>query len=155
VRQVVTQPPVRWLPAAESPEAILGDRRWANYEVGVDVRLTSRAKSGSWGAWATGSQRRPLRPRRPSCGCATRAAGSSPSAPGTDGDPRCGRGALLGVHAWHRLELAFAAATVTARIDGTEVASRTGHGPAHGEVGIGLGGYDSADFDNLLIAPTS
>ena len=157
LRQVVTQPPVRWLPATESPEAILGDRRWANYDVGVDVRLDEpgevrlMGRLGDWfcsagrcglagyalrvrdtGRWqlAVSSGRR----------TATLAAGAVPP---------------LGVHAWHRLDLAFAAATVTARIDGTEVASRTGHGPAHGEVGIGLGGYDSADFDNLLIAPTS
>ena len=101
-------------------------------------------------------QRRPLRPRRlrpagarhgpvgqlavsSGHGTATLAVGAVPPL----GDPRL--------------------APARARVRGSDrhrpdrrdrVASRTGHGPAHGEVGIGLGGYESADFDNLLVAPT-
>ena len=128
VRQVVTQPPVRWLPAAGSPEAILGDRRWANYDVGVDVRLDEPGEvrlMGRLGDWFCSAGRcglggYVLRVRdtgrwqlavSSGHGTATLAAGAVPP---------------LGIHAWHRLELAFAAATVTARIDGTEVASAPG-----------------------------
>ena len=60
LRQVVKQPPVRWLPAAGSPEAILDDRRWANYDVGVDVRLDEPGEvrlMGRLGDWFCGAGR--------------------------------------------------------------------------------------------------
>ena len=44
--------------------------------------------------------------------------------------------------------------TITARIDGTEVAQLTDTTYDHGQVGLGLDSYTTSQFDDLEVLPT-
>ncbi|MGV9347910.1 hypothetical protein ACWDSD_24455 [Streptomyces spiralis] len=54
---------------------------------------------------------------------------------------------------WHRLTLGFSGDTITARVDGTEVAHVTDSTYGHGQVGLGLDSYTTSQFDDLEVLP--
>ena len=152
VRQVATRRPVEWLSTNATPFAILGDWRWSNYRVEIDVRFDTHGAvqligrlgrqhghtlqiDGYYlyvrdtGAWAILSKSR----RR--------------------GSPVLARGtaAALGLHTWHRLRLDFDGAVISAAIDGKRLTSVRDGTFGRGQVGIGVDGYQTAEFDDLSI----
>ncbi|MEU6420002.1 hypothetical protein [Streptomyces spiralis] len=52
-----------------------------------------------------------------------------------------------------RLTLGFSGDTITARVDGTEVAHVTDSTYGHGQVGLGLDSYTTSRFDDLEVLP--
>jgi hypothetical protein len=150
---MVTRKPLEWLPTKATPFAILGDRRWRNYRLDLDVRFAEHGavqlagrvgrqhgrsperidgyylRVGDSGAWALvekSSGRRPTTLAR-------------------------GRAKRLGLHRWHHLRLAFAGRTITAALDGRRFASLRDTSLRRGLVGIGVDGYQADEFDNLSI----
>ena len=65
------------------------------------------------------------------------------------------RGAVkpLGLRRWHRLGLAFDGPLIDVSIDGRQVASRRDATYERGQVGLGVSGYQTHQFDNLSITP--
>ena len=152
VRQMVTRRPVEWLRTNATPFAILGDWRWSNYRVEVDVRFDRHGAvqligrlgrqhgqtpqiDGYYlhvrdtGAWAIVGE--------------SRHRGSLLLAHGT--------AAALGLHTWHRLRLVFDSAVISAAVDGKRLTSVRDGTFGRGQVGIGVDGYETAEFDDLLI----
>jgi Glycosyl hydrolase family 59/Galactocerebrosidase, C-terminal lectin domain len=152
VRQMVMRKPVEWLRTNATPFAILGDWRWSNYRVEVDVRLDSHGAvqligrlgrqhghtpqidgyylhvrdTGAWAIVGKGRYR-----------------GSLVLARGT--------AAPLGLHTWHRLGLDFDGPVISAALDGKRLASVRDRTSNRGQVGIGVDSYQSAQFDDLSI----
>jgi hypothetical protein len=58
-----------------------------------------------------------------------------------------------GADTWHRVSLGFSGETITARIDGTEVAQVSDATYDHGQVGLGLDSYTTSQFDDLTVLP--
>ena len=152
VRQMLTRRPVEWLSANTTPFAMLGDWRWSNYRVEVDVRLDSHGavqligrlgrqhgrapqldgyylNLSDTGAWALVSR--------------SAHRGASALASGTTD--------RLGLHTWHRLGLEFDGAVVSAALDGKRLTSVRDTSSSRGQIGIGVDGYQSAEFDDLSI----
>jgi hypothetical protein len=59
----------------------------------------------------------------------------------------------LGVGSWHRLSLSLNGATITASLDGKQVTKLTDDSYQAGQIGLGITGYDTDQFDNLSITP--
>ncbi|WP_305783245.1 galactosylceramidase [Symbioplanes lichenis] len=151
LRQVITTEPIKWSRVA-APLTLLGDHRWTDYTVSVRSRTTGTAtllgrvvnqlnnvgpgKVNTWqgyhlslsaaGEWS-------LTVLDPDKSTRVLATGSVPA------------------RADHRLQLGFAGSTITARIDGARVARVTDATYGRGQVGLGLGSYAPARFDDLTI----
>jgi hypothetical protein len=61
--------------------------------------------------------------------------------------------AALGTGTWHHLALTFDGSTITAAIDGTTVGSASNSTYSAGMIGLGTGGYQTDQFDNLTVTP--
>ena len=64
-----------------------------------------------------------------------------------------GTAAALGTGSWHHLALTFDGSTITAAIDGTTVGSASNSTYSAGMIGLGTGGYQTDQFDNLTVTP--
>ncbi|HEV2639806.1 MAG TPA: RICIN domain-containing protein [Actinocrinis sp.] len=66
---------------------------------------------------------------------------------------KSGTVAAPGTGTWHNLALTFKGSTITVAIDGTTVGTVTGTSYPTGQVGLGINGYQTDEFDNLSITP--
>jgi hypothetical protein len=57
-----------------------------------------------------------------------------------------------GTGSWHTLTLRFAGASITAKLDTTTLKQVTDTSYAAGQVGFGVVGYQTNQFDNLSIS---
>ncbi|MFE0464492.1 RICIN domain-containing protein [Kitasatospora sp. NPDC058965] len=153
VRQMAAQPPLPWGGNTSAPYTRLGDAGWRDYRVGVDtlleqpgsVRVMARAgRQGSLdnpaayylevadtGAWSI-------------------ARGGTGSAPVVLAS---GTTAALGTGRWHHLEVTVQGSTITGAVDGSTVGTTTDTTLTAGQVALGLGGYQTQQFDNLTVTP--
>ncbi|MEZ0113862.1 hypothetical protein ABH920_007896 [Catenulispora sp. EB89] len=154
VRQMATSQPIEWNSDSD-PYALLGDVDWSDYTVAADVdfeqagsaeliaRVDAQGGSpaqldgyylvvGSDGGWSI--VKNSVRNGR------TTLAGGTVAASGTGG--------------WHHLALTVRGSTITAAMDGTTLGTATDSSYSHGQIGLGAGGYQAAQFDNLSITPT-
>jgi hypothetical protein len=153
--QQVTQQPLTWHDTNLPPTTMVGDPRWwGDYEVSVDalldqpghVELLGRVDSqqhnaagyhlrvSDTGEWALFSQDVQSRDRVLSSGRTA---------------------APVGVGTWHRLALRFHGERVTALLDGTVLATVEDGDHTTGHVGLRVGGWHRAQFDNLRVVPTA
>jgi len=154
VRQMAAQAPVNWDDPA-TPYTTLGDLSWTNYTVSADalmeqagsVQLMARVNTqhpfsvagitayylqlSSTGGWSIvkNSYNATL----------TTLASGSVAAPGTG--------------TWQHLALTVNGSTLTAAINGTTVGSASDSSYPTGQVGLGIAGWQTDQFDNLSIAP--
>lgn len=61
----------------------------------------------------------------------------------------------LGVHTWHRLALSFHGDQIRVVLDDQQVATVTDDSHTSGQVGLRVGGWQRAQFDNLTVVPTA
>ncbi|MFD5721701.1 hypothetical protein [Streptomyces sp. NPDC127036] len=59
----------------------------------------------------------------------------------------------MGLNTWHNLKLTFSGNLITARVDNTQIAQLTDTTFVYGQVGLGVVGYQTNQFDNLSITP--
>ncbi|WP_158542943.1 discoidin domain-containing protein [Phytoactinopolyspora halophila] len=151
-QQMVTQEPMSWHGHSMSPTTMVGDPRWwGNYEVGVDARmldagyveLAGRVDSQQHavagyhvqvthdGEWRLYSQ----------------------DVQGEDTELASGETAPPGTNSWHRLGLRFRGETVTALLDGEELATVEDASHTTGQVGLRVSGWNRAQFDDLRVTP--
>ncbi|HEV2342967.1 MAG TPA: RICIN domain-containing protein [Actinocrinis sp.] len=154
VRQMAAQAPVNWDNPA-NPYTTLGDLSWTDYTVAADalmeqagsVQLLARVNTqhpfsvagikayylqlSSAGAWSI--------VKNTYGGTLTTLASGTVAAPGTG--------------TWHHLALTASGSTLTAAIDGTTVGSASDSSYPAGQVGLGIGGWQTDQFDNLSITP--
>jgi hypothetical protein len=151
---MAAQAPVAWDDAA-NPYTTLGDLSWTNYTVSADalmeqagsVQLMARVNTqhpfsvagieayylqlSSTGAWSIvkNSYNATL----------TTLASGSVAAPGTG--------------TWQHLALTANGSTLTAAINGTTVGTASDASYPTGQVGLGIAGWQTDQFDNLSVAP--
>jgi Glycosyl hydrolase family 59 len=153
VRQTVRRRPVEWLHTSATPFAILGDRRWRNYRVAVDVLFDRHGGVQLIGRLGRQHGRSPK--RIDGCYLHVRDTGawSIVIKSRRRGSLTLARGIAtsLGLHRWHRLSLEFEGPVISAAIDGKHLASVRDATSTEGQIGIGVDGYQPDEFDNLSI----
>jgi O-glycosyl hydrolase len=154
VRQMAATAPITWDNPA-NPYTLLGDLGWTNYTVSADayleqpgsVQLLGRVQTqqpfsvagindyylqiSNTGAWSI--------VKNTTGATLTTLAGGTTTA--------------LGTGSWHHLALSFQGSTITAALDGTTLGSATDGSYPDGQVGLGLNGWQTDDFDNLSVTP--
>lgn len=156
LRQSITTPPTKWSRVA-APLTLSGDSRWTDYTVSSKVMIDhtgtasllgrvvnqlNNVGTGRVNAWQgyylklSDAGTWSLEVLAPDKTTRVLASGSL-SSPGAD--------------TWHRLSLGFSGQTITARIDGTEVAQVSDTTYDHGQVGLGLDSYTTSQFDDLTV----
>jgi len=154
VTQMAAQEPINW-DAASNPYTTLGDLSWTDYKVSIDalmeqsgaVQLLGRVGTqqpfavagiddyylqlSSTGAWEI--------VKNDLAASLTTLASGTVAAPGTG--------------TWHNLALTFQGSTITAAIDGVTVGSVSDSSYRTGQVGLGVDGWQTDQFDNLSITP--
>jgi len=154
VGQMAPQTPIEWDTGA-NPYTLLGDLGWRDYSVGTDalfeqagsVQVMGRVgeqrgfsvsginayylQVSNAGAWSI--------VRNDTSGTLTTLAS--------------GTHAALGLNTWHHLSVSFQGSTITAAIDGTNVGSATDTSYPNGQIGLGVNGYQTDQFDNLTVTP--
>lgn len=161
LEQVITQEPIKWA-RVPSPLTLVGDAAWTDYQVSTKVLLqqpgtvsllgrvtgetsaTEKPHVNIWmayylnvsdaGAWSL---------QVVQDDAATRSIVTRNIAQGTV--------AALGTNEWHRLGLRFNGDTITAVIDGASVATVTDSTYDHGQVGLMVGSYTKAQFDDFTV----
>ena len=155
LQQVTPVMPIEWQNDSDA-FSLLGDQTWSNYTVQADVDLQQAGTAELLGR--AGTQSRPqgnqdLYKFRVSdtgawsivknyaSGAATTLAGGTTTALGTD--------------RWHTVSLGFQGTQITATIDGGTVSTVNDGTFLSGQVGIGVVGYQTDEFDNLTVTPGS
>ena len=153
VQQVTPVKPIEWQDDSDA-FSLLGDSSWSNYTVNLDVDLQQAGTAELMGR--VGSQARPQSHQNAyefrisdggawsivktySSGTTTTLASGTTTAPGTG--------------SWHKLALTFQDSQITAALDGNTVGSVSDGSFQTGQIGIGVVGYQTDQFDNLSITP--
>jgi len=154
VQQMAAQEPINW-DNASNPYTTIGDLSWTNYTVSADalmsqagaVQLLGRVSTqhpfsvagideyylqlANTGAWQI--------VKNDYNGTLTTLASGTVAAPGTG--------------TWSHLALTFNGSTITAAINGSTVGSVTDSSYGHGQVGLGIDGWQTDEFSNLSVTP--
>ncbi|NUT51029.1 MAG: galactosylceramidase [Saccharothrix sp.] len=154
VRQASTQKAIPWK-TETAPYALLGNVNWNNYTASVDVLLE---KSGSvdligraGGQTTTDQGALNAYYLRVADSGAWQLLRNNTSRQVTV--VRSGTTSALGTNRWHTLSLGFSGSTVTAGVDGAVLATVSDSTFATGQVGVGTSQGETAQFDNLAVAP--
>ncbi|HKE17574.1 MAG TPA: RICIN domain-containing protein [Kofleriaceae bacterium] len=153
IRQMSPRAPITWN-ALSDPYALLGDVGWSNYRVAADVLLE---QAGSVELIGRANLQRGFFPAGQN-GYYLRVGNTGSWALQRNNSDnartvlRSGTVAALGTNRWHTLALTFSGSTITATIDGAQVASLNDTAYFTGQVGIGTSQGSTANFDNLDVA---
>jgi O-glycosyl hydrolase len=155
VQQLAPVKPVEWQGDSDA-FALLGDTSWSNYTVSSDVNLEQAGTVELYGR--ANSQSRPQSHQnaylfRVSNTGAWSIVKSTTS--GTLTTLASGTTTALGTNSWHTLAFSLQGSTISGEIDGRPVGSVTDASYQSGQVGIGVVGYQTDQFDNLSIVPGS
>lgn len=155
VQQVAPVKPIEWQDDSDA-FSLIGDPTWSNYTVSVDVDLQQAGVAELLGRANT--QARPqshqnLYKFRVSDTGAWSIVKNYSS--GTETTLTSGTTTAPGTGTWHRLGLTFQGAQITATIDGRTAGTVADGSFVAGQVGIGVVGYQTDQFDNLSITPGS
>ncbi|MEU8271956.1 ricin-type beta-trefoil lectin domain protein, partial [Sphaerisporangium sp. NPDC049002] len=153
VRQMAPRMPITW-DGDYDPYALLGDVNWSNYTVTSDVLLE---QAGYVKLIGRGGTQRYDPAGQNAYYLQVSDSGAWSIQRNTTANAvttlRGGTVAALGTNRWHTLSLGFSGSTITAKIDGTTVGTVTDATWGAGQVGIGTGATETAQFDNLSITP--
>ncbi|GAA1245912.1 ricin-type beta-trefoil lectin domain protein [Kitasatospora nipponensis] len=155
VRQMAPQAPLKWGGNYSQPYTLLGDGGWRDYTVGVDslleqpgsVRVMARVGTQSFvskidayylevadtGDWSI--------VRSDTGGALTTL--------------QSGHTTALGTGSWHHLAVTVQGSSITGSVDGHPLGTATDATFAAGQVGLGLDGYQTQEFDNLTVTPVA
>ncbi|MEV5846791.1 NPCBM/NEW2 domain-containing protein [Streptomyces sp. NPDC051985] len=153
VRQMAAQQPIEWQDDSDA-FALLGDPDWRDYTVSSDVYLDRPGTVELIGR--AGEQQRPqshqagyfLRVADTGAWSVVRSDTGGRLTTLADGTTRA-----LGTQRWHTLGLSFSGTTITASVDGRRVGAVDDSAYPAGQVGLGVVGYRTDEFDNLSITP--
>ncbi len=154
LQQMAPIKPIEWQDDSDA-FTLVGDSSWSDYTVSVDAEL---AKPGT--VELIGRAAIQKRPQSHQQGYFLQVADTGAWTllkSNSDGDrtPLArGSAAPLGTGHWHRLSLSFHQAQITASVDGVNLTSLTDASYSNGQIGLGLVGYDTDQFDNLSVVRT-
>ncbi|HEY0537513.1 MAG TPA: ricin-type beta-trefoil lectin domain protein [Actinoallomurus sp.] len=155
VQQVAPVKPIEWQDDSDA-FSLVGDPTWSNYTVKTDVDLQQAGTAELLGRANT--QARPqshqnLYKFRVSNTGAWSIVKNYSS--GTETTLASGTTTALGTGTWHTLGVTFQGSQITATVDGRTVGTVADGSFLSGQVGIGVVGYQTDQFDNLSITPGS
>lgn len=153
LQQVTPIRPINWQEDSDA-FGLLGDPDWSNYTVSVDVNMQQAGTVTLLGRANT--QTRPQSRQAAyqlriddngawSLVKADRGGNKTTLVSGNRGN--------MGLNVWHNLKLTFSGNQITAKIDDTQLASISDASFLYGQVGLGVVGYQTNQFDNLSITP--
>jgi ricin-type beta-trefoil lectin protein/glycosyl hydrolase family 59 (putative galactocerebrosidase) len=151
VQQVAPVKPLEWQGDSDA-YALLGDPTWSNYTVSVDV---NPRQAGS--AELIGRANAQARPQSKQAGYYLQVADtgawtlSKKDTAGTVTTLATGKAAALGLGSWHTLALGLRGTIITAKLGNATLATVTDTSYPMGQVGFGVVGYQTDEFDNLSI----
>jgi hypothetical protein len=153
VQQMAPVTPVEWQSDSDA-FALAGDTMWANYTVKSDVNLRQAGTVELFGRANT--QSRPQSHQnaylfRVSDTGAWSIVRSSTS--GTNTTLAGGTRTALGTNTWHTLAMTLQGSTISVAVDGVTAGSATDSAYQTGQIGLGVVGYQTDQFDNLSVTP--
>ena len=155
VQQMAPVKPIEWQGDSDA-FSLFGDTRWSNYTVSADTRLAAAGTIELFGRANTQS-----RPQNHQNAYEFRVSDkgawaiTSTDTNATVRTLASGTTTALGVGNWHTLSLTFKGSAISAAIDGEQIGSATDSVWQTGQAGIGIVGYQNAQFDNVKVTPES
>jgi len=153
VQQMAPIRPINWQDDSDA-FALLGDPTWSNYTVSVDVYLAQAGTVELYGRANT--QARPQSHQNAYLFRVSNTGAWSIARSNTSGNITTlasGNTTALGTGSWHTISLTMQDSTLTGSVGGTTVGSVNDSTYTAGQVGIGVVGYQTDQFDNLTITP--
>jgi hypothetical protein len=153
LQQIAPRQPINWQDDSDA-FGVVGDTSWANYAVSLDVNLQQAGTVTLLGRVNT--QNRPQnRQAAYQLRISDTGAWSIVRHGSDNSDTTLGSGtrAALGTNSWHTLQLSFSGAQITASADNATLGTATDSSFGRGQVGFGVVGYQTDQFDNLSITP--
>ncbi len=153
VQQMAPVKPVEWQSDSDA-FTLAGDTTWANYTVKSDVNLRQPGTVELFGRANTQS-----RPQSHQNAYLFRVSDSGAwsivrsSTSGTNTTLASGTRAALGTNTWHTLAMTLQGSTISVAIDGVTAGSATDSAYQTGQIGLGVVGYQTDQFDNLSVTP--
>ena len=153
LQQVAPVKPIEWQGDSDA-YALAGDTAWSNYTVSVDVNLQQAGTVELIGRANTQA-----RPQSKQAGYQLRVSNTGAwsvvrnDTTATLTTLASGTTTALGTGSWHTLSLRMQGSSITAKIGSTTLATVTDTAYATGQVGFGLVGYHTDQFDNLSVTP--
>jgi O-glycosyl hydrolase len=155
LQQVVPKQPILWQGGSDA-FALAGDPAWRNYTVSIDVNLQQPGITKLMGRANTQK-----RPQSKQAGYELRVSDTGAwtlaknDINATLTTLASGTATALGLRQWHTLTLDMRGSAITARIDNRTVASVSDSTYAAGQVGFGVVGFQTNQFDNLSVTPAA
>jgi hypothetical protein len=147
LRQVIQRQPIFWAGCHTLPATIAGDREWRDYTVSADVlleesgtaillgRIRDKWGNGDWNAYQFHVSNQN--------GWVLKEGTKKVLATGT---------LTIAIKTWHRLALEFRGSEIRAFLDHQEVARVSDTVLDRGMIGLSLGQWINARFDNVMVA---
>jgi O-glycosyl hydrolase len=155
VQQMAPVKPIEWQGDSDA-FSLFGDTRWSNYTVSADTRLAAAGTVELFGRANTQS-----RPQSHQNAYEFRISDKGAwSITSTDANAAIrtltsGTTTAPGIGTWHRLSLTFKGSAISAAVDGKQVGATTDGVWQSGQPGIGIVGYQTAQFDNVTVTAES
>ncbi|MHA6761430.1 ricin-type beta-trefoil lectin domain protein [Streptacidiphilus sp. PAMC 29251] len=151
LQQMAPVKPIEWQDDSDA-FSLMGDTTWSDYTVQSDVNLRQAGTVELLGR--AGPQNRPqshqaayeLRVSDTGAWSIVRS-----STAGTLTTLASGTRTALGTNAWHTLALGFSGDRITATVDGSALGAVNDSTYPAGQVGVGVVGYQTDQFDNLSV----
>jgi len=151
LQQVAPVKPIEWQGDSDA-YALAGDTTWRDYTVAVDVNLQ---QAGT--VELVGRANTQARPQSKQAGYQLRIADTGAwsvvknDTTATLTTLASGTTTALGLAKWHTLSLDLRGSTIVAKVDGRTLATVSDSSYSAGQVGFGLVGYHTDQFDNLAV----
>lgn len=155
LRQMSPTAPINW-DNPSNPYTLFGDLSWSDYTVSCDVLLEQASSVDIMGRVNTQQGFSPAHINAYYLRVSDAGAWSilKNSTGGTVTTLQSGSVAALGTNSWHTLSLSFQGSTITAQLNGKTIGTATDSAYGTGQVGLGVSGWQNAQFDNFSITTT-
>ncbi len=155
LQQVAPVQPINWQDDSDA-FTLIGDPSWANYTVSTDVNMQQAGTVTLLGRANT-----QLRPQNRQAAYQLRISntGAWSIAKHTTTNATTtltsGTRSGLGLNIWHNLKLGFSGTQITATLDGATLGTVNDGSYSTGQIGLGVVGYQTDQFDNLTVTPNA
>ncbi|SEG33771.1 O-Glycosyl hydrolase [Actinacidiphila yanglinensis] len=155
VQQMAPVKPIEWQDDSDA-YSLIGDPTWSNYTVSSDVDLRQAGTVELLGRANTQN-----RPQSHQAAYEVRLSDSGAwsiaknTSAGNLSTLASGTHASIGLNTWHTLSLGFSGDQITAKLDGATLGTVADNSYQSGQVGIGVVGYQTDQFDNLSVTPNA
>jgi hypothetical protein len=155
VQQVTPVKPIEWQDDSDA-FTLAGDPSWSDYTVSTDVDLQQAGTAELLGRANTQT-----RPQSHQAAYELRVSDSGAwsinknTSAGNLSTLLSGTHAAPGLNSWHNLSLGFSGDEITAKLDGATLGTVHDNSYPTGQVGLGVVGYQTDQFDNLSVTPNA